>query len=100
MSVVAGGAEVVPPHPSLPNLPLARTAWRPAPDFRTSTEARPTAGGPHHTVPSTALRTEHPDDLAETTGTELVPIDADTTISSLRQELRWDQACHRLAQGY
>ena len=30
------------------------------------------AGGPHHTVLSTALTAEHLDDLAEMTGTELV----------------------------
>ena len=53
------------------------------PDLRTSTEAWLTAGGPHHTVLSTALTAEHLDDLAEMTGTELVLIDADTTIRGL-----------------
>ena len=73
--------------------------WRPDPDLRTSTEAWLTAGGPHHTVLSTALTTEHLDDLAEMTGTELVLIDADTTVRGLAEELRWNQAYHRLAQG-
>jgi L-arabinose isomerase len=73
--------------------------WRPAPDLRTSTEAWLTAGGPHHTVLSTALTSEHLDDLAEITGTELVLVDADTTMRRLRQELRWNAAYHRLAQG-
>ena len=48
--------------------PVARAVWRPEPDLRTSTEAWLTAGGPHHTVLSTALTTEHLDDLAEMTG--------------------------------
>jgi L-arabinose isomerase len=33
------------------------------------------------------------------TGTELVLIDADTTVRSLIRELRWNQAYHRLAAG-
>jgi L-arabinose isomerase len=57
------------------------------------------AGGPHHTVLSTALSAEHLDDLAEMTGTELVLIDADTTIRGLAKELRWSAAYHRLALG-
>ncbi len=98
--LVANDVEVVPPDAPLPHLPVARAVWRPAPDLRTSTEAWLTAGGPHHTVLSTALSAEHLDDLAEMTGTELVLIDADTSMRSLRQELRWSQAYHRLAQGF
>ena len=44
----------------LPNLPVARAVWRPAPDLRTSAEAWLTAGGPHHTVLSTALTRRAP----------------------------------------
>jgi L-arabinose isomerase len=58
-----------------------------------------TAGGPHHTVLSTALTSEHLWDLAEITGTELSLIDAWTTTRRFGQELRWNQAWHRLAQG-
>ena len=90
---------VVPPDQPLPNLPVARAVWRPEPSLRTSTEAWLTAGGPHHTVLSTALTAEHLDDLAEMTGTELVLIDADTTVRTLIRELRWNQAYHRLAAG-
>jgi L-arabinose isomerase len=97
---VANEVEVVPPDAPLPNLPVARAVWRPAPDLRTSTEAWLTAGGPHHTVLSTALTSEHLDDLAEITGTELVLVDADTTMRRLRQELRWNAAYHRLARGF
>ena len=96
---VANEVEVVPPDAPLPRLPVARAVWRPAPDLQTSTQAWLTAGGPHHTVLSTALTAEHLDDLAEMTGTELVLIDAGTTMRGLRQELRWNAAYHRLAQG-
>jgi L-arabinose isomerase len=97
---VANEAEVVAPVEPLPNLPVARAVWRPAPDLHTSTEAWLTAGGPHHTVLSTALTREHLIDLADMVGTELVLIDDRTEVHRLRQELRWNQAYHRLAQGF
>lgn len=96
---VSNEVEVVPPDAPLPNLPVARAVWRPAPDLRTSTEGWLMAGGPHHTVLSTALTAEHLEDLAEMTGTELVLIDATTTVRGLAKELRWNAAYHRLAQG-
>lgn len=96
---VANEVEVVPPDAPLPNLPVARAVWRPAPNLRTSTEGWLMAGGPHHTVLSTALTAEHVEDLAEMTGTELVLVDADTTIRGLAKELKWNAAYHRLAQG-
>ena len=88
------------PDEPLPRLPVARAVWQPAPDLRTSTEAWIMAGGPHHTVLSTALPTEVLVDLAEIARTELVLIDADTTPRRLLQELRWNQAYHRLAAGF
>ncbi len=97
---VANEVTVVEPDAPLPKLPVARAVWRPAPDLRTSTEAWLTAGGPHHTVLSTALTTEHLWDLAEMSRTELVVIDGATTIRRFIQELRWNQAYHRLAQGF
>jgi L-arabinose isomerase len=90
---------VVPPDEPLPKLPVARAVWRPSPDLYTSTEAWLMAGGPHHTVMSTALTAEHLWDLAEMTGTELALIDADTEARRFSQELRWNQAYYRLAQG-
>ena len=97
--LVANDIEVVPPLADLPNLPVARAVWRPAPDLPTSTECWLTAGGPHHTVLSTALTSEHLADLAEMTGTELALIEARSSTRRFTQELRWSQAYHRLAQG-
>jgi L-arabinose isomerase len=98
--LVANEIEVVPPLEPLPRLPVARAVWRPAPDLRTSTEAWLTAGGPHHTVLSTALDADHLWDLAEMTGTELALVDASTTVRRFTQELRWNQAYYRLARGF
>jgi L-arabinose isomerase len=97
--LVANEIEVVPPDEPLPKLPVARAVWKPAPDLRTSTEGWLTAGGPHHTVLSTALTTEHLWDLAEMASTELVVIDEHTDTRRFTQELRWNQAYYRLAQG-
>jgi L-arabinose isomerase len=96
---VGNEIDVVDPDAPLPNLPVARAVWRPAPDLRTATEAWLTAGGPHHTVLSTALTSEHLWDFAEMTRTELALIDSDTRIRRFIQELRWNQAYHRLASG-
>jgi len=97
--LVANEVEVVKPSHPLPNLPVARAVWKPAPNLRTSTEAWLSAGGPHHTVLSTALNAEHLWDFAEMTRTELLMIDADTRSRRFVQEMRWNQAYYRLAQG-
>ena len=97
---VANEVEVVLPDEPLPRLPVARAVWRPSPNLQTSTEAWLTAGGPHHTVLSTALTAQHLEDLAEMTATELVLIDIDITVRQLLKELRWNAAYYRLAQGF
>jgi L-arabinose isomerase len=98
--LVANEIEVVAPDEPLPRLPVARAVWEPAPDLRTSTECWLMAGGPHHTVLSTAVGVEELDDLAEMLRTELLVIDGTTTPRRFLQELRWNQAYHRLALGF
>ncbi|MEZ0064560.1 L-arabinose isomerase [Streptacidiphilus sp. MAP12-20] len=98
--LVANEIDIVEPLEPLPRLPVARAVWAPRPDLATSAEAWLTAGGPHHTVLSTAVGAEELHDFAEMTGTELALIDAATTTRRFTQELRWNQAYHRLAQGF
>jgi len=97
--LIANDVAVVPPDAPLPQLPVARAVWVPTPDLATSAECWLTAGGPHHTVLSTALTADHLWDLSEMTGTELALIDSSTTSRRFTQELRWSQAYRRLAQG-
>jgi len=85
--------------PDLPRLPVGRAVWRPAPDFATSAACWLEAGAAHHTVMTTAVGIEVFRDFAEIARTELLVIDEDTTARSFRQELRWNQAYHRLAAG-
>ena len=89
--------EVVTPPQALPRLPVARALWRPLPDFATATEAWLTAGGPHHTVFSTALDIETIADFADIAGIELAVIGRDTRVRAFRNELRWNEASYRLA---
>ncbi|GAA3218010.1 L-arabinose isomerase [Dactylosporangium siamense] len=98
--LVANEIDVVAPTAPLPRLPVARAVWKPRPDLSTSAESWLTAGGPHHTVLSFAVGTEELQDLADMTGTELLVIDADTTVRQFAKEVRWNQAYHRLARGF
>jgi len=98
--LTANEVEVVEPDEPLPRLPVARAVWKPAPDFATSAESWLLAGGPHHTVLSTAVGREALEDFARIAGTELLVIDADTTPQQFAKELRWNQAYYRLAKGF
>jgi L-arabinose isomerase len=53
--LVLNEIDVVAADEPLPRLPVARAVWEPRPDLRTSAETWIMAGGPHHTVLSTAL---------------------------------------------
>lgn len=96
--LVANEIDVVPPDQPLPRLPVARAVWKPRPSLPVSAECWLIAGGPHHTVLTTAgtgaLR-----DFARMTDTELVMIEERTTTEDFGDRLRWNQAYHRLAQG-
>jgi len=96
--LVANDIRIVEPDEPLPNLPVARAVWEPAPSLATSAEAWMTAGGPHHTALSTAVSMETLVDFATISGVELVHIDAATKIDQLVKELRWDQLYYKLAQ--
>jgi L-arabinose isomerase len=96
---VANEIEVVPPDEPLPNLPVARAVWKPAPSLTTSAESWLMAGGPHHTVLTQAVGAESLQDFAQMVHTELLVIDQQTTGAGFGDRLRWNQAYHRLAQG-
>jgi len=97
--LVLNEVEVVQPDEELPRLPVARALWEPRPDFATAAEGWLRAGGPHHTVLCRAIGAEAFADFAEIAGIELLVIDESTRIRELANELRWNQAYYRLAQG-
>lgn len=97
--LTANDITLVEPDEPLPELPVACAVWQAHPSLATAAEAWIMAGGPHHTVLSTAVGIEEFDDLAEILSTELLHINAETTPKSFLRELRWNQAYHRLAAG-
>jgi L-arabinose isomerase len=92
--------DVVDPDEPLPNLPVARAVWIPRPELATAAGAWILAGGPHHTSFSQALAAEHLEDFAEMLDVELLVIDASTTISAFKKELRWNEAFFGAAGGW
>jgi L-arabinose isomerase len=97
--IVANDIEIVDADEPLPRLPVACAVWKPAPNLPTSAEAWLLAGGPHHTVLTTALSRETLTDFAQIANIELLHIDADTTMRQFTNEVRWNQAYYRLAGG-
>jgi L-arabinose isomerase len=98
--LVLNEVSVVEPDEPLPNLPVARAVWEPSPDLATSAECWLAAGGPHHTVLSTAVDTEQLVDFANLLGVELLIIDGSTNRRGFADRIHWNQAYYRLAQGF
>jgi L-arabinose isomerase len=98
--LVLNEVTVIEPDEPLPKLPVARAVWEPKPDLATSAESWIAAGGPHHTVLSTALDTEELVDFANLLGIELLIIDGSTNRRDFANQIRWNQAYYRLAQGF
>lgn len=97
--LTANVVENVAPRADLPKLPVGRAVWKPAPDFQTSAAAWLMAGAAHHTVMSTAVGLDAFRDFAEMAELELLVIDEATTVPQFQQQVRWNQAYYRLAQG-
>ena len=80
---------------SMPKLPVATNFWTPRPNLTVGAESWILAGGAHHTAFSYDLTTEQMVDWADAMGIETVVIDNDTTIRSLKNEMRWNAAAFR-----
>ncbi|WP_341730210.1 L-arabinose isomerase [Brooklawnia sp.] len=97
--LTANVVEVVEPDQPLPNLPVARAVWLPAPDLATSASCWLAAGAAHHTVMTTAVPLEAWHDFASIAGVELAVIDEQTTQRTFADQLRWSAVYYRVAQG-
>ena len=75
------------PFQTMPNLPVARTMWKPEPSFLEGLKCWIIAGGAHHTVLSYNITDDVVRDFARIMGIELVCINADTTAVSLERDL-------------
>lgn len=88
--------EAAAPLHDLPKLPVARVLWKPFPDMATGCAAWILAGGAHHTCFSQNLTSEHLEDFAGMAGIEIVFIDKETKLRTLKNELRWSEVYYQL----
>ena len=79
----------------MPKLPVATAFWTPQPDLATGAESWILAGGAHHTAFTYDLTAEQLGDWGAAMGIEVVYIDKNTTIRSLKNELRWNSVAFR-----
>ena len=79
----------------LPKLPVARVLWKPLPTMQTACAAWIYAGGAHHTCYSQNLSSAVLEDFAEMANIETVLINKNTTIHSLKKELRYSDASYK-----
>ncbi|EPR69280.1 L-arabinose isomerase [Cyclobacterium qasimii] len=86
--MVVNEVEAVKPPKSLPKLPVARTMWRPKPDFKSAATAWILSGGAHHTCFSQNLNMEVLEDFCEMAGIECVVIDEQTNLKSFKTYLK------------
>lgn len=87
LRLICQDVECIKPILPMPNLPVARVMWKPAPDLLTGIECWITAGGAHHTVLSYDVTAEQMKDWANMMGIEFVHITSDTTVDELEERL-------------
>ncbi|MDN6428316.1 MAG: L-arabinose isomerase [Propionibacterium sp.] len=97
--LTANVVEVIDAPHDMPRLPVARAMWRPAPDLYTSVEAWLTAGGAHHTAMSTQVGARVWEMFARIAQMEILVIDESTTQRAFEDQVHWNQAYYRLAEG-
>ena len=88
--------EVIKPILEMPNLPVARVMWKPAPDLLTGVKCWIEAGGAHHTVLSTALTAQMMEDWCEMMQIECVHITKDTKLADFKKELFYNDIAWKL----
>ena len=88
--------EVIKPTLDMPNLPVARVMWKPAPDLLTGVKCWIAAGGAHHTVLSTAVSAQMMMDWAEMMQIECVHITKDTKFEDFKTELFYNDIAWKL----
>lgn len=78
-----------------PKLPTARVLWKPQPSMEVGLQAWILAGGAHHTVYSQNLTIEYLEDFAEMLDAELVVIGKDTSIRTLKNDLKLSEIYYK-----
>ena len=87
LRLIVQDIECIKPTQSMPNLPVARVMWKPAPNLEVGAHCWIIAGGAHHTVLSYDCDAEMMRDFARMMDIEFVHISKDTTPEELEKEL-------------
>lgn len=87
LRLIVQDIECVKPTQTMPNLPVARVMWKPAPNLAVGAECWILAGGAHHTVLSFDCDAEMMRDWARIMDIEFVHITKDTDPAKFEQEL-------------
>ena len=93
--IIVNSVDCVKPDAEMPKLPVARALWIPQPDLKTGAAAWILAGGAHHTAFSQAVDAQYLEDFAEMAGIEFIHIGKQATMSSIKNELRWNELYYR-----
>lgn len=86
--MVVNEVEAVKPPHDLPKLPVARTMWRPFPNFKEACEAWILSGGAHHTCFSQNLNLQVLEDFCEISQIECISINEHTDIKTFKTYLK------------
>ncbi len=97
--LTANEVDVVTPPAAMPHLPVAHAVWKPEPSLEVSAQCWLESGGAHHTVMTNAVGIDVFRIFAKLAETELVVIDAETTVPAFEDKLRWNAAYYHLANG-
>jgi L-arabinose isomerase len=92
--------DVITPEHTMPKLPVAQALWKPRPNLEDSCACWIYAGGAHHTAFSQAVTSEMLEDFASIADIEFLSINAKTTVSEFRKELRVNEVFYALNRGW
>lgn len=98
MRLILAELDVVKPDHEMPKLPTARALWIPRPDFKRGAQGWIEAGGGHHSAFCQAVTTEEWEDFGAMAGLEVVRLDSNLDLRTLRNELRWNDVAYRLGR--
>lgn len=92
MRIVANKVDVIATKEEFTKLPVARVLLSPKPNFITSSECWILSGAGHHNTLSTQIDEETLEFWSEMVKIELLKINEETTVSSFRNQDRWNRA--------
>ena len=98
--MVVNTVDVVNPDADLPKLPVARVVWVPKPNLEIGAGAWIHAGAAHHSGFSMALCAEHMEDFSDMFNVEYVEISEATTVTDIKNQLRWNDMYYMLNRGF